>query len=113
MCLYSSVRLEVCHPVEASVLSILSKSFTRKALLLDLKFSHYLEDIRCFNKYICISQTPQHLSCHYTGVIQHGDNIEGCSPFPQITQGTREQLHGIVTYLLHLGRIHFCYQVFY
>lgn len=44
MCLYSSVRLEVCHPVEASVLSILS-SFTRKALLLDLKFSHYLEDI--------------------------------------------------------------------
>lgn len=37
----------------------------------------------------------------------------GCSPFPQITQGTREQLHSIVAHLLHLSQIHLCYQVFY
>lgn len=111
VCVNSSVRLEVCHPVEAAVFSILTR-FTRKVLLLLLKFSHYLKNIWCFNKYIYISQTPQHLSCHYTGVIQYGENTGGCSSFSQITQGAGEQLHSIVAYLLHLSQIHLCYQVF-
>lgn len=44
MCVNGSVRLKVCHPVEAAVFSILT-SFTRKVLLFLLKFSHYLKNV--------------------------------------------------------------------
>lgn len=86
---YSSVRLEVCHAVEASVLSILP-SFTEKVLLV-LNFPHYSKNIWKFNK-ICILQTAQHLTCYYTGTILHRENMGGCSSFTQITLGAREHL---------------------
>lgn len=94
------------HPVEeASLLSVLT-TLTRMSLLPMLKFSYYLKDVWCLNKYICISQTSHHLTCHHWGVMQHGENIGVCSLFPELPRELEHSCIILLHYLLHLWQIY-------